>query len=296
LDDEIYRLKLRGASEFTERFKLNGRYEFIGDTTLDSELEETGRIFTREDRTSHNAGLSPSFSLNERTSIGLSGGYRNVAYDSVAKVDYSTWNVSLPVRWRLATQVDTVYINPGYTNRDSDTNESNTYNFRIGWDHRTTERLTFNLSVGARYTELEQVLADDTIEKTESWNGLGNLKLDYKFEIARLNIEFEHDLKNTADGDQVNVSIVVARLRWHLTERMGLELNGRYYYTQNEDEDNDDTSEFVQAGSEIFYNLTKDHEIFIAYRYSQDDQKEIEDTPRAERNQIWAGIKLNFPM
>ena len=39
--------------------------------------------------------------------------------------------------------------------------------------------------------------------------------------------------------------------------------------------------------------------IFIAYEYSNDDVKndaDTEDLPQAERNRIWAGIRLSFPI
>lgn len=293
LDDEIYRFDLNGNTHVTERFNLGGRYSFRKDTTLDSELEETGRIFFREDRLSHDGMLAPRFNLTERTSIGMTGHYRNVDYDSDNKIDYSRWDVSLPVRWRLATQIDSIYISPGYAYRDSDDNSSESYNFRVGWDHESTERLMVKLSLGARYTELEKVGTDKTVD---DWGALGNLKFIYDFETARFSIDFQQDLTNAADGDQVDVSRVILSLRWNFTERMGLELNGRYYYSKSEGEDDDDNREYVQAGSELFYHLTKNHLVFVAYEYSQEDEENIAVEPRAERNRVWAGIKLNFPL
>jgi hypothetical protein len=292
LDDEIYRLWLNGNTDITERFHLQGKYDFISDTTLDSELEEIGRIFLREDRISHNASLAPSFNLNERMSIGLSANYRDVSYDTDEFVDYTSWNLGLPIRWRLATRVDSVYINPGYNYRESDSNTSDTYKIAIGWDHSATERLSVNSLVGVRYTELEK---SGTSEMIENWNGLGSIVVAYDFERGRLTFDIEHDLRNSANGDQVNVSRAIIGLRFNLTERMALNLNGGYYYTQNEDTDEDSESEFMRAGSELSYKITIDHEVFISYRYSQDDQKDS-DEPSAERNRVWAGIRLNFPM
>ena len=289
-----------GRTKITERFNLRGRYKFIKDTTLDSELEETGRIFVREERLSHDALLAPSFNLTERTNIGVTGRYRNVGYDSDAQVDYSVWSFGLPVRWRLATQIDTIYINPGYTYRDSDTSNSDSYTVRLGWAHETTERLNLDLSVGTRYTEHERIETDGannrTVLEEETWNVLGELKLRYTFETGDLFLDFKHDLGNTANGEQVNVTRIITRLRWDFSERMGLELGGRYYYTQTEGDINDDTTDFIQIKPELYYNLTEEHLLFIAYEYSQEDQNDIENEPRAERNRIWAGIRLNFPM
>lgn len=292
LNDEIYNFELNGDSNLTERFSLRGNYEFIKDTTLDSELLETGRIFVRQDRINHRAGLGTKYYLNERMSLGLQGGYRDVAYESNSN-DYSVWNVNLPLRWDLITQVDAVYISPGYSFRDSDTRRSKTYDLQIGWDHATTERLKMNLSVGARYTEHENLNNGST---DESWNGVGDLQLSYNFETGKLILDFRHNLENTAGGDQVNVTRLVARLRWNFTERVGMELRGRYVYAKNEGENNTDTTEYYQVGPEIFYNLTENHVIFIAYDYAQDYQKDLQVDPRAERNRIWAGVSLNFPI
>jgi hypothetical protein len=296
-DDEIYRFNLDGRNYITERFNLRGRYRFIKDTTLDSELEETGRIFAREDRFSHDALLAPSFNLTERTSIGVTGRYRNVAYDSDANVDYSFWSLGLPVRRRLETQIDTIYINPEYTYRDSDTRKSDSYSLRVGWTHETTERLNLDLSVGSRYTEHEQIDTDSMgVTEEENWSTIAELKLRYAYETGDLFMDFEHDLQNTADGEQVNVTKIITRLRWDFKERIGLELEGRYYYTLTEGSVDDDATEYMLFKPELYYNLTEEHVLFIAYEYSQEDQTDVENEPRAERNRIWAGIKLNFPM
>jgi opacity protein-like surface antigen len=295
LNDEIYRFNLDGDSKFTERFNLRGKYNFIKDTTLDSELDETGRILFREDRISHEAKLIPRFNLTERTSISISGRYRSVTYDSNTDVDYSVWGVNLPVRWRLETLVDTVYISPGFSFRDSDENSSDTFSLRFGWDHETTERLNLSFSAGTRYTEYEN--KEDETQEDESQNAVvGALRLKYDLETGSLKVDLSRDLRNTAEGEQVNVTRVIVGCRWNFVERLGMELEGRYYYTQSEGADVDETTEYILVSPQIFYNLTEHHELFIAYEYSQENQKDVENEPRTERNRIWGGIRLNFPI
>jgi hypothetical protein len=293
LNNEVYRFNFDGKSNLTERFKLRGKYDFTKDTTLDSELDETGRIFLREDRYSHNGMLNPSFDFTERLNIGLSGRYRSVTYDSDAYVNYSVWDLNLPVRYKLATEVDTIYLSPGYTYRDSDAINSKSYNLRIGWDHETTERLNVLSAVGARYTELELAGSNDT---ENGWNTLAQIGLNYDFETGEIMFDILRDLQNTANGNQVNVTRVMTRLRFNLSERIALELNGRYYHTDDEGERTDRTTQLYRAGAELFYNLTEDHRIVVGYEYSRDKRDDIEDEPDAERNKIWAGVIFNFPM
>lgn len=293
LDDENYRFDFDGDTRVSERFKVKGSYEFIKDSTFDSELEETGRIFAREDRFSHKAMLIPNFDVTERLNIGVSGRYRDVEYDSDTKVDYYVWDVGLPIRRKLATEIDTVYIQPGFTRRETDTRRSNSYNFRIGWDRDTTERLNLNFSVGVRYTE-DELLA--TGEEENNWGGLGNLILNYIFETGDLKLDIYHDLLNTANGDLVNVSRVLADLRWYFTERLGVLLRGRYYYTRTEGEDDNTDTQYIEAGPDIFYHLTREHIFFVGYQYSQDYQNDLDTDKRAERNRIWAGFRFNFPL
>jgi hypothetical protein len=293
LNDEIYNFDLNGEVRPTERFGVRGGYELIKDTTLDTELLETGRIFLREDRLSQEGRLAPFFNLTERLRIDLAGRYRAVDYDSDAQVDYSVWDVYLPLRWRLITQIDSIYIRPGYSYRDSDSNSSKSYKLRLGWDHDSTERLNFQLAIGVRYTEHE--LAENS-ETDKQWNGTGDLQLEYKFETGLFHTEFKHGLRNTADGNQVNVTRVIARLRWNFTERTGIQLNGRYYYSKTEGETDDDKREYYQVGPQLFYHLTENHIIFIAYDYAQDYRKDLSIDPRIDRQRFWAGVNLNFPM
>jgi len=293
LDDEVYRFNFRGEQKFTERSTLIAEYRFIEDSTLDSEVLETGRVSSREDRTSHYAMMAPSFYLTERMKIGLLGHYDWVSYDSDAYVDYSAWDINLPLGWDLATQVDTVYIIPGYAYRDSDTGTSESLTFRLGWDHEVTERLIIKMSAGARYTEHESSLDDET---ERNWGGLADLKITYFFQTASFSIEIRHDLRNTAEGALVEVTRVMPRWIWNFTERAGMVLEGWYYYTDGEESAFEETTEYYRGGAELFYNLTKNHSIFVAYDYSQNYWHDIEDEPRAERNRIWAGIRLKFPI
>ena len=293
LDDELYHMSLKGNSNVTERLELSGKYDFIKDTTLESELDETGRIFTRDDRTSHNVMIGPSIKLTERTTIGVNARYRDVTYDSDAFVDYKVWEADLPIRWHLETQIDTIFISPGYVDRDSDISHSASYNLSLGWDHESTERLTLHFFAGARYTDLER---KDTSETKESWNAIGGLELNYDFETSKISLDFQRNLRTTADGNQANVTRMLARLRWHLTERFGTEISGGYYITKTEGVDTDNTTEHMKAGAELFYKLTENHDVFAAYDYSQYYQKDIPVDPRAERNRILAGIRLHFPL
>ena len=175
LNDENYNFDLNGEIKSTERLGVRGSYELIKDTTLDSELLETGRVFTRNDRLSQEGRLAPYFYLNERMRIDLAGRYRVVDYDSDTEVDYSVWDVYLPLRWRLVTQIDSIYISPGYSYRDSDASTSKSYKLRLGWDHESTERFSFNFAAGVRYTEHEQAGSTETEDK---WNGIADLKLE----------------------------------------------------------------------------------------------------------------------
>jgi hypothetical protein len=293
LDDENYNFDFNGEIKPTERVGVIGSYELIKDTTLDSELLETGSVFIREDRLSQEGRLVPYFNLTERMRIDLGGRYRAVDYDSDTEVDYSVWDVFLPLRWRLVTQIDSIYISPGYSYRDSDANSSESYKLKLGWDHDSTERFNFKFAVGARYTEHEQ---SDTGETDEKWNGLADLRLEYKYETGKLNTEFQHDLRTAADGDQVNLTKVLASLLWNFTERAGIRLYGRYYYTITEGRTVKEKREFYLVGSRLFYHLTRNHRIFIAYDYAQDNQKDLAVEPRVDRQRIWAGVSLNFPM
>lgn len=295
LDDEIYNLKLKGRTNLSERFSLHGGYDFIKDTTLDSELEEIGRISFREERISHKATLAPTLNLTERMSIGVLGLYRNVEYDADEFFDYSAWGISLPVRRRMATQIDSVFVSPGYVYRESDANTSDSYTLSFGWEHEKTERLNLLFSAGVRYTEFEYFDSDRT---DEIWGGLGTLQLNYDFLTGSFMLDLNHDLQNTSTGDQVNVSRIWARIKWNFSQRFGMVLNGRYYYTRDEEDEvaNNDSSQFYQVDATLLYNLTENHFIFIAYEYSQDELENVSDDSRSERNRAWAGIRFNFPM
>ena len=106
---------------------------FIKDTTLESELEETGRVQFREDRYRYDYFGRMGINLTELTQIALGSRYRQVEYDFEANVDYNIDIFSFDLTKKLKNQIDSIKFNVMYTLRESRPRESDTYIAGVEW-------------------------------------------------------------------------------------------------------------------------------------------------------------------
>ena len=72
----------------TERLTVNGNFSYVNDTTLDSQLEETGIVTFRTDRKRYNGGLELSYRLSELSNAGFGYNHQSTRYGSYLYEDY----------------------------------------------------------------------------------------------------------------------------------------------------------------------------------------------------------------
>ncbi len=291
-DNEFYNAKLDLKHNLTRRFRLNGKFEFTKDTTLESELSETGRIQFREDRYRYDAGAGVRYSLTELVDLSLNYRYNNVDYKSDTKVDYNRHQAWFSIGKLLKTQVDRIYVAPRYSLRDSDENRVDSYNLSFGWLHGLSETFKLRIEAGARYTENEDKDSNDT---DYTWGGVVNFRFFKRTERSEVDLTYTRDLATTAEGTEVDVDKIRLYFSWLLTERFKADLDGKFYYTKDEKEDDNIYTRYFEIQPSLFYKMTEDSALVLEYTYSLEYDEEEAPNERAERNRIWLGVAFNFP-
>lgn len=156
LNTDDYFLK---ANSFyrTERQRWGLNLNFTKDTTLDSELEETGVVFSRVPRLIRALTPDWTFSLNEKNNLNLNYSYRQVRYDTGPVenyfFDYDNQILSVGHRfsWTERTGLNTTLSASRY-HRDDDSYVSENGQFRIGVSHMFSERWSGQFTAGGRRT------------------------------------------------------------------------------------------------------------------------------------------------
>ncbi len=250
LNDEIGRLGIASFRQL-ERSRLGFNADVIKDTTLDSQLEETGVVFDRVDR--WRAGLNPTweYSLGERTSMELGYTYTTVNYDNNSDsnfADYTSHSGQFGLS-RVLSERATGRISASYQFTDNDANIESTYSaLQGGADYRFSETLTGSLFAGIRRSEVKATSntfipvldENNNIIFVPVSDGTQDDDLGYIFsatlqkDFLRGNTSFtaRRDISNNVSGIPLQVTRVGWNSLYRFTEILSGELNLGYFETE----------------------------------------------------------------
>lgn len=275
------------------RWVLFADGEYDKDETVDSQFEETGRVFERNRRERYEADGGIRYSLTELTDIGTTFTYVKVDFSSDEDDDYDRYTVQLPIRKQFQNQIDTIRLEPGYSHYNSDGNEeADDFRFTFGWEHLFSETLTFDMDAGPRYTHVKQ---EDGTDNSRV-GAVGRIGLAKRGETFSGEIRYSHDLRPTTEGEIVNVDRLFVSADKRLTERFGLRFLGNAYHSDREDKDVPDDKvisfELIPAS---YYMLTENHSLELSYRYRREVELDEPGNPTRNQNRVTLQLILLFP-
>lgn len=295
LDYERQFYKLNGDYRFAERWKFSGDFAYTQDTTLDSELEETGIVYEREDRERFNAGAGLSYQASELSTMGVNYDYSKRDYDEEGLADYDYSSIRFAYNRLFNDGIDTFTVAPRYTRGSSDVSDFDGYRLNFGWTHLPSEIYRLRVFLGARYTEQDY---KDGRDDTSNWGGVANINLQKKGEVYSALIGFTSDVYYRPDENELNqVYKIYCNLTRRITERFRGGVYSRVSLTQPDDPDaqNDEDIWYFVVTPSLTYRLTERHFLKLSYSYQQEYDKNVDDDRRRERNRVWLSLNFNFP-
>jgi hypothetical protein len=275
------------------RWTFLGDYLFRRDKTVDSQFEETGRVFERKRVKRHRARGGLRFALTELSDIATVVTYARADYSGDDNTDYDRYTIELPYTKRFQNQVDTIRLTPAYSRYFSDENEEAVdYRLTFGWTHRISETLTFDMNVGGRYTDVETKDG----ESDSNFGGIGNIGLEKRGETFTGSIRYGRDLRSTSEGEIINVDRLFVSGDKRITERFGLKFRGKAWHStrENNNEPNDRVVSF-ELSPAVYYDLTEDHYVQLAYSYRNQQELDEPGNPSTQRNRVTLSFVFRFP-
>jgi hypothetical protein len=299
LDTENYHLKLDGAYRMTDRYTLSGEFAFLKDTTLDSELEETGLVNRREDRERYTAGGGLSYQLSERSNVGMEYTHTETEYDAPGQVDYDSDSVVLSYNRTFNDQRDVFTIQPYVTYRDSDTSKADNYGLSFGLAHGFSQTLHLTAFLGARYTRTEQVVpwwvSEDEKADENNWGGVADVRLTKTGEILSGTIGYSRDIYFDAQGEPIETDRIHLTADREITRRLRVGFSGSLYFTESEGEFQFEDSRHFELNPSLNYRLTERHWLRMAYSYAHHYDKTAPDNEKYDRHRVWVLLDFRFP-
>jgi hypothetical protein len=222
--------ELNANYRFQPRWSISGLISYVKDTTLDSELLETGRVREREDRRRFDVDGGITYQLTEYSELGLNYHFKDVDYDSNLYVDYQRNSAAMSYSRKLKDEVNTVGAQLAYYYRDSDVSDLDEYTFLMSWEHLFSPQTLLYLSGGASYSEQD---FKDGSSTEKNWRPTGHSYLRWRGETSRFTFGYRRDIRTDTNGRAIDVDRLYYRVRYSLTQRWELELTGGLYYSRD---------------------------------------------------------------
>lgn len=159
LDTNDSSFNANGYYNLTRLQRINLNLNLIKDTTLESELDETGIVYDRTERQLIRINPGWRYSWDEKTFISVTLGYTGVDYADETRSglsDYKNRSASFSVKRRF-TPTTTWILSLGASRYelDDDSVRSNNQRLTLGLEHQYSERWHISAAAGARRTETE---------------------------------------------------------------------------------------------------------------------------------------------
>jgi len=312
----IKRCRIDGAYQVTERYSLSGNFDYTKDTTLESELEETGVVVGRKSRERITGGGGMTYQLDEISNIGIQFNRSNTRYDTKHYTDYRTYTAVIYYNHELNSEKDMVTIQSTYSHTRSDVSKIKNYGLSLGLAHAFTESLRFDGYAGIRYTKSSYItyrrrvyayLLDPVTrriypifsfykkkEKDSNVGGIADISLTYKGETSSWLVGYSRGLTYSSYGDSLETQRLYGNASRKLTARMKMGIRGSIYITKSEGDVSNEDNRYYKIAPFLEYRLTEDHFLQVGYSYAREENKAVSSNKIGERNRIWVTLTLRF--
>ena len=279
---------------FKERWDTSAEFKYFRDTTLNTYLQETGRVIDRVGRDYFDVGGKVAYNLTLVSGISAGYRYQNASYEDDIFSEYDQHSGSLYYYHRLKNEIDKLSLGPSYSHRKNDFNERDSLSLDIGWDRDWSDIAKSGASIGARYINVK--LNDGSEDDT--WGVKARFDYTYQGMVSTTTFRYYHDLNTTAAGADINVDNFYLTYRRSITERFRIGIDGRlvfsYKLLDRESDINDQRYYWLEPN--LSYQLTKYIGISLKYRYQNNVDFADDGDRTRERNIIWLQLNSWFPI
>ncbi len=307
------RYYLRGTYQTLERLRFRGDVSYIKDTTLDSELRETGLVGIRSNRARFNISGGVTYQLSELYEIGFDYQYTDTRYDWYGNVDYVYHMASMSLNHMLSNQRDVITLQPYYSYMDSEASTVDNYGFSIGWLHDFSEIMHLTFFFGVRYTDTDYYLVQPTVifdpsvyppfrlvyqkvsEKDDSWGGVADISLRRDGETFHWKIGYDQDLAYSSYGEPIDRKKGYFNLYKDFSRRLGGRISASYYRVKSDGDVTREDRDYFDIRPALIFKITENHTLECVYNYSHEHNRNVSSNKNYDRNRVWISLNFNFP-
>lgn len=304
-------------SSFTnERSTLGLDAAYVRDSTLASELRETGVVTTRAQRSSQRANPQWSWRFSPLSSVGVSYAFADVSYAaarSTGLIDYRNQDISFWVSHKLGErdelQIGTYYSK--YATRPT-AYEADTLGITLSYSRAFTERTKLTGQIGVRSTESSRqaftqiyvptifpglfqiVLVPQRIDSKDS-GALLNIGLESQWnDRTSLRARLSRELNPSGRGSLVENDRVSAGVSYELSERTSFNVDAVAYRARfSEAALSASNSRYYTLETRLNSRLDEHWSVGAGYRYARLEYQNA--AQAADANVIFVSARYDWP-
>jgi polysaccharide export outer membrane protein len=271
----------------TELIGLNFNGSLIKDTTLDTEMQETGLVLKRSDRDFYNVRPGISWNLTKATSINLNLGYSNAQYEDPDYSDYKIYNETLELVHAISKQGTTAFAQGGHAHYDYETSDIDNYRLHLGLTYPFSERLKLTAWAGARYTESEYdvvewepvywqgtpiIMSYRLVRRTElkrNWGWLIYFALTKTLTHGSVSMSINRDITPSGRGETIERDRVILGLDYRFTEFITGRFSGSWSRSRSESQYRETDEQFYTLRPSLSWQIMEHTVTELSYQYTR---------------------------
>ncbi len=296
-----------GGQHRTQRVTLSANAGFDRETTLTSELTDTGRTDADEERISLTLGASVAYRASRLDSITVYSDFSDVSFDgdsdsgSGELTDFRTYgggvSWSRPLTARIALNVSlTAARFETLSGRQEEQEESNFYSVSIGVTRALLENLEWRGSMGVTHvsTDSQELVGGSLVSRQRTSPGFNtDSGVSYTLERTTIRANVATGFSPSARGELVERDSVGAGVDHRLTPRITFFVDGSF---QRDTSQRGTSTTSDTTGDRMFWSVEPgvrwaflpNWTASASYRYRSDDTGDSGD--RAVSNAVFATV------
>ncbi len=275
-----------------EKLSFNGNFSYIKDSTLESELQETGILSTLSNRHSYKAGGGLTYEISEVSDIDIGYSHGETEYDLREYTDHTSDSVSIAYKYKINDRPDVLSITPTYKKQESDISETDTYGLSVGISHVFSETLHSSFHLGTSYSDTQYTGR----RSYTGWGWTADASLKKSWPTASAGISYTRNTDYTNEGEPAETNRFSIQGSKMLTSRLAIGFMGSYYFTKSLDETQSDIdTRYLTVTPSITYRITGNHSLALTYDYSYSQDRNLTGDNEADRNMVLLIFTFTFP-
>jgi hypothetical protein len=317
LNRENYRAFFDGSVKLTERLNLRGNFSFVNDTTLDSQLEETGIVSFRTGRKNYTGGGELAYQITMLSNIGIAFNHQSTRYGSILNEDFDNDSIRAFYDHTFNDGLDHFTVTPYYDYWNSDVSTVNNYGLSLGLSHSFSETFSIAANIGPRYTQTERkysvpqfvfdpetgtirLVLKEMKAIDGNFGGTGSIEVKKEWLRSSVNGGYSHYLTYSSstgrDAEPINVDRFFCALSHRITSRLRAAVSGSFYISESASSFGDQDRRYMTVSPSLNYEFNGNYALSLTYSHNRQLNKRVDSDPGSDRNRVWIQFTGRWPM